>query len=171
MLGVLLLTVFYDLMTAVILGVFITNIVTIDRLTRIQLDGLFVTDGQNNNEMLNDEEKSALLNAQGSILLFHLDGPMSFGVAHAMKQQLEDFKNYQSLILDFSKASIVGVTTILVIEDIIQSAKDHDKAVYLTGINDTLHHSFSKLGVFSMIPQQHHLNSRIDAIKAIEISS
>ena len=165
--GVLFLTVFYDLMSAVILGMFITNIVTIERLTNIQLDGLFLTDGNKNNSKLNEEEKAALQKAEGKILLFHLDGPMSFGVANAMKQRFEGFTEYQHLILDFSKASIVGITTALVIEEIIKSEIANQKTIYLTGINESLRQTFLKLDILSIVPEQYQQKTRMDAIQSI----
>ena len=169
--GVLLLTVFYDLMSAVILGMFITNIVTIDRLTNLQLDGLFLSDGHRNNSKLNDEEKARLQAAKGKILLFHLDGPMSFGVASAIKYRFDGFTEYQHLILDFSKASIVGITTSLVIEELIKTEQASQKTVYLTGINESLRQTFSKLDILSIVPEQHQMHSRMDAIQSIERSA
>ncbi len=164
MMGVLLLTVFYDLMTAVLLGVFIINIVTIDRLTRLQLDGLFLSDGHKNTDKLTAEEQQALQNSEGKILLFHLDGPMSFGVAHEIKHRLEEFTDYQSLVLDFSHASIVGLTTALVIEDIIQSEIAHHRQVFLTGLDEHSRHSFSKLDILNLVPESKQLNCRLEAI-------
>lgn len=166
MLGVLLVTVFYDLLTAVVLGIFVTNVVTIDRLTNLQLDGLFVSDGDEDHDDLSDAENAALKAAKGSILLFHLDGPMSFGVAHAMKQKLDNFVRHHSLIIDFSKASIVGITTALVIEDIITNERCQGKTVYLTGLDDHTREAFSRLDIFDLVDENHVMTERMGAIKA-----
>jgi len=164
MLGVMFLTVFYDLMTAVILGVFIKNIITIDRLTRLQLDGLFITDGTHNTDKLPNEEKSALLACEGKTLLFHIDGPMSYGVAHEMQHSLEGYNQHQTLIIDFSNATIVGVTTGLVIEDIILSEHSEQRTVYLTGLNDSLKLSLGKLDIFKIVDDQHQFEQPLEAI-------
>lgn len=165
MVGVLLMTVFYDLMTAVVLGVFVTNIVTVDRLTSLQLDGLFVSNGDKDHDNLSEAENAALRAAKGNILLFHLDGPMSYGVAHAMKQKLDDFVRHHTLIIDFSKASIVGITTALVIEDIIGNEREHGRTVYLTGLDDTTRKTFSRLDIFDYVGEGHVMAERMEAIE------
>lgn len=166
MLGVMLTTVFYDLMTAVVLGVFIANMVTIDRLTKLQLDGLFLTDGSEDFAPLNETEQTLLREAAGSVLLFHLDGPMSFGVAHEMKHRIKDYSRHKTLIIDMSKSSIVGITSALAIEDIIRREKSVGGTVYLAGIGDPCRCSFDRLDIFKMVGKAEQFADRQSAIKA-----
>ncbi|MDA0707557.1 MAG: SulP family inorganic anion transporter [Proteobacteria bacterium] len=121
MASVMLITVFYDLMTAVVIGIFITNMVTIDRLTKLQLNGVFLSDGKRNHEGLDEAEKNALIGANGKTALLKLEGAMSFGIAEALKHLLDDFTNHETLIIDFGKSSIVGITATLVLEDMIKN--------------------------------------------------
>ena len=43
-----------------------------------------------------------------------------------------------------------------------------NKNIYLTGVDEKLRHSFSKLDVFSLVPEQNQMLTRIDSMKAIE---
>lgn len=80
MYGVLLLTVFVDLIVAVGIGVFIANILTIARLSELQAQDVKVIGDTDDTVVLNAEEKQLLDRAQGRVLLFYLSGPMIFGV-------------------------------------------------------------------------------------------
>lgn len=75
MYGVLLLTVFVDLITAVAAGVFVANLLTVKSLTDLQMQRLeTITAGADTNT-LNERERELLHQAQGHIILFCLGGP------------------------------------------------------------------------------------------------
>ena len=74
MYGVLLLTVFVDLIVAVGVGVFIANILTIERLSEIRAKQVKVISDADDEVVLNAEEKQLLDQAQGRVLLFYLVG-------------------------------------------------------------------------------------------------
>ncbi|MEL6311942.1 MAG: solute carrier family 23 protein, partial [Pseudomonadota bacterium] len=75
------LTVFVDLIVAVGVGVFVANVLTIDRLTRLQSSGIRAMDTTDEELPLSDEEREWFERGQGTTLLLHLSGPMIFGVA------------------------------------------------------------------------------------------
>ncbi|PCI62107.1 MAG: sodium-independent anion transporter [Kordiimonadales bacterium] len=166
MLGVMLATVFVDLMIAVGVGVFIANLVTIDRLTSLQLDGLFLTDGTNKSSKLTAAANKALAGFEEKVLLLNLAGPMSFGVAHDLKSRVREFTAYKTLIIDFSDAAIVGITSALVIEDIIRIEVEKGTPVFLTGLDDHIRKSFARLEIFALVPETHILPGYEDAISA-----
>lgn len=80
MYGVLFLKVFVDLITAVAVGVFFANLLTVKSLSDLQSKRvraiIHPTD-----EALAPEEQTLLEAGQGRIMLFQLSGPMSFGAA------------------------------------------------------------------------------------------
>ena len=69
MYGVMLLTVFYDLITAVGLGVFVANILTIQKLANIQADRVKAIDTHEDDRLANQEAKYLMKEAKGRILL------------------------------------------------------------------------------------------------------
>ena len=86
MYGVLLMTVFWDLIWAVLVGVFIANMLTIDSITETQLEGMdqdnpLSKDNEQSKNLLPSDEKALLDRCSGEVMLFRLKGPLSFGAA------------------------------------------------------------------------------------------
>ncbi|MEL7008599.1 MAG: SulP family inorganic anion transporter, partial [Cyanobacteria bacterium J06588_4] len=87
MYGVIGLTVFVDLIVAVGVGVFVANILTIERLSNHRADKVKAVTYDDEEIELNEEEKELLEQANGRVLLFYLSGPMIFGVAKAISRE------------------------------------------------------------------------------------
>jgi sulfate permease, SulP family len=128
---VLFLTVFVDLITAVLVGAFVANVLTIKRLTDVQSDRIqAITDPSEGNN-LTPAEQDILTQSKGNILLFQLGGPMSFGAAKSISRRLSLVKNYQALVLDLSEVPTIGVTAALAIESMVQDAIKRDRNVWI----------------------------------------
>lgn len=75
MYGVMLLTVFVDLIVAVGLGVFISNILVIERLSREQARQVkAISDADDDDVPLTESERKLLDKANGKVLFFYLSG-------------------------------------------------------------------------------------------------
>ena len=157
-LTVLFLTVFVDLIAAVMIGAFIANMVTIDRLSHVQLDGIHFTSGDEVSESVSGIIKQLMQQAGNKALLFELQGPISFGVARRIGRQLSEFKQHRILIIDLSKAVMVGITTSMIIEDAIIREQDSGRIVYLSGINQQIENNFKRLDVYNLIKQEHRFH-------------
>ena len=166
MIGVLLLTVFVDLITAVVVGIFIVNIVTISRLTHLQLDNLLITNGDDEDGAIGSAAEQELLRqAEGQIVLFHLHGPLSYGVARGVQGRLRAYTSHKILILDLTGASLVGITTSIAIEQIIIDAHETHKTVFLTGISLNARRSLMKLNIIDLVPSDFIFPFRRQAIE------
>ncbi|MFH7244324.1 MAG: SulP family inorganic anion transporter [Spirulina sp.] len=128
---VLFLTVFIDLITAVLVGAFVANVLTIKRLTDVQSSRIKTITDDTADSNLSPEEKAILAKAKGDILLFQLGGPMSFGAAKSISRRLSFVKNYQALVLDLSDVPTIGVTAALAIESIVQDSIKRDRQVWI----------------------------------------
>ena len=158
------LTVFVDLITAVAVGVFLANLLTIHALTDIQVkDMRAVTQGDNEN-WLTPDERSLLKAAKGLILMFHLSGPMSFGAAKSISRQLSIVENYEILILDLTTVPRLGVTTLLAIETLIKDALDQHREVFLVGAQDQVNRRLQQLDIVQKLPPTHQVRDRIAAL-------
>ncbi len=169
--SVVLLTVFVDLMVAVAVGVFIANILTIARLDELQSQSVKAITDDDDQIMLNPEEKAALDAANGRVLLFHLSGPMIFGVAKAISREHHAIANYDVLIVDLSEVPVLGVTSALAIENAIEEAIDEGREVMVIGANKKVKSRLEKLGIADVIPGDHWLDDRLLALnKGLAIS-
>ncbi|NES23757.1 MAG: SulP family inorganic anion transporter, partial [Symploca sp. SIO3E6] len=99
MYGVILLTVFVDLIVAVGVGVFVANILTIERLSKLQAQDVKTITDADDQILMSDQEKELLDLANGRVLLFHLSGPMIFGVSKAIARQQVAMEDHDVLIL------------------------------------------------------------------------
>lgn len=167
MYGVLFLTVFVDLIVAVGVGVFIANILTIDRLTKLQSDEVkTITDADEDEELqMTKEEQTLLDRAAGRVLLFHLSGPMIFGVAKAIAREHNAMKEHDILILDLHDVPILGVTASLSLENMIQDACDNERPVFIAGASDQALRRLEKLGVRRFVADEHIVETRTQALQ------
>lgn len=163
--GVVLLTVFVDLMVAVAVGVFIANILTIDRLSQVQNNAVKAITDADDQIVLSSEESKILDLANGRVLLFHLSGPMIFGVAKAIAREHRAIDSYDVLIVDLSEVPVLGVTSSLSIENAIQEALNAGREVMIVGATGKVKSRLEDLGIAGLIPDEHWMQDRLAALK------
>jgi SulP family sulfate permease len=163
--GVILLTVFVDLMVAVGVGVFIANILTIDRLSQHQAESVKAVTDADDQIVLSDEERKILDLANGRVLLFHLSGPMIFGVAKAISREHRAIANYDVLIVNLGEVPILGVTSSLALENAIHEAIDEGREVLVVGATGKVKRRLQKLGIGGLIPEHHWMSDRLSALR------
>ena len=165
MYGVVALTVFVDLIVAVGVGVFIANILTIDRLSSHRADSVKAITYDDEEIDLNTEEKDILEKANGRVLLFYLSGPMIFGVAKAIAREHNLVNTYGALVLDLSEVPILGVTSALALENAINEALEKGRQVFLVGVKGQAEKRLTKLGVMEKINDDHIFSDRTSALQ------
>ena len=165
MYGVIALTVFVDLIVAVGVGVFVANILTIERLSNHRADKVKAVTYDDEEIDLNTEQKQLLERANGRVLLFYLSGPMIFGVAKAISREHNLMNDYQALVLDLSEVPILGVTSSLALENAIEEAVEKGRHVFLVGVRGQAEKRLRKLGVMAKIPSQNITSDRTTALR------
>ncbi|QIZ70797.1 bicarbonate transporter BicA [Oxynema aestuarii] len=165
MYGVIALTVLVDLMVAVGVGVFVANVLTIQRLSDLQAKDVKAITDADDEILLEDEEKALLQEADGRVLLFHLSGPMIFGVSKAISREQAVVDNYDVLILDLSDVPLLGVTSSLAIENAIQEAREKGCQVFIVGATGKIKKRLEKFGILDLIPPQNLLMDRRVALR------
>lgn len=162
--SVVLLTVFVDLMVAVGVGVFIANILTIARLDELQSKSVKAITDADDQIVLTPKEKQALDSANGRMLLFHLSGPMIFGVAKAISREHDAIGTYDVLIVDLGEVPVLGVTSSLAIENAIQEATEDGREVLVVGATGKVKRRLETLGINKLIPHDHWMDDRLQAL-------
>ena len=165
MYGVIALTVFVDLIVAVGVGVFVANILTIERLSNHRADSVKAVTYDDEEIELNPEQKELLERANGRVLLFYLSGPMIFGVAKAISREHNLMNDYQALVLDLSEVPILGVTSALALENAIEEAVEKGRQVYLVGLQGQAERRLRKLGVMKKVPSTNIVEERTTALR------
>ncbi len=165
MYGVLFLTVFYDLITAVVVGAFVANLFTVKRLGDLQAKKVKAITSPDDETELEETEKQLLQQADGQIVLFQLGGPMSFGAAKSISQRMSIVKSYDVLILDLSDVPLIGVTAALAVETSIKDAFNKRREVFIVGAYGDVKIRLQRLQILQMVPLEHRVETRLEALQ------
>jgi SulP family sulfate permease len=167
MYGVLALTVFVDLIVAVGVGVFIANILTIEKLSNLQSKEVRTITDSDDDVKLSPIEKDLLNRAEGQVLLFYLSGPMIFGVAKAIAREHSAMQKVKTIIVDLIDVPMMGVTASLAIENVIKEAIEEGREVYLAGAKGATKIRLQRLKVLDMIPEENQVPDRKTALEKV----
>ena len=166
MYAVLLMTVFWDLIWGVLVGMFIANLLTVDGITQSQLQGMDDDNqpqalAQQSSRLSQDEQE--LIEACGNrLMLFRLRGPMSFGAAKGIHSRVAELHNYEALILDLGDVPRMGVTAALAVERMFQAAEARGQLAVVVGCNQRLVERLERFGVTNVMP------NRLQALKLVQ---
>ena len=168
MIMVLSLTVFVDLITAVVAGVVVAALAFVKQVADAQLSAAAGENAEPTDGL--SELESTLLGECGNRLIyFDLGGPLSFGAAadlgHHVRERISP-THHTSLVLDFSKVPFMDVSAARAVETIAQDAAYAGKHLYVCGINKQVTTSLEGLGVSELIPVTSRFETRVDALSA-----
>lgn len=162
---VIALTVLVDLIVAVGVGVFIANILTIERMSLLQAKSVKTISDADDTIVLNANEKRWLDEANDRVLLFRLSGSMIFGVAKAITREHNAIKDCDAIVFDLSDVTHLGVTASLTIESAIKEAIEKGRHVFIVGATGQTRRRLENLKVLSLLPPNHLFDSREEALK------
>ena len=163
MYSVLLMTVFWDLIWGVLVGMFVANLLTVDSITQTQLEGMDADNPPDAAEVrlhdLTTEEKSLVDQCGNALMLFRLRGPLSFGAAKGISARMGLIQNYKFLILDITEVPRIGISASLAIERMVQEAQTSGRTILIAGANSKLQQRLRQFGVHAEL-----VNSRREAL-------
>lgn len=165
MYGVMLLTIFVDLIVAVGIGVFIANILTIERLSRLQAKNIHAISDTDDSIPLSAEEKTLLERGKGRVMLMYFSGPMVFGVSRAIAREHENIHAFETVVFDLTDVPMMDTTVSLAIENAVKDAVEQGKKVFIVcPVSDT-RQTFQRMGLADVVGQDRLLESRVAALK------
>jgi SulP family sulfate permease len=162
---VIALTVLVDLIVAVGVGVFIANIITIDKMSALQSKLVKSVSTGDGDLLIPDVEKALLDQGKGQVLLFQLNGAMIFGVAKAIAREHNAIRDCKAVIFDLGEVSHLGVTAALAVENAVEEAIEKGRQVFVVGAVDTTRRRLEKLGLFQKLPSECTSLSRREALQ------
>ena len=163
MYAVMLMTVFWDLIWGVLVGMFVANLLTVDAITQTQLQGMDEDNPQKGDKLqienLSEQEQRLMESCGEQLMLFRLRGPLSFGAAKGISARMGLVSNYQVLILDITEVPRMGVTAALAIERMVQEAQLLGRVAFVAGANQRLKERLERFGVTAEV------TDRLDALQ------
>ena len=170
MFTVLLITVFVDLITAVAVGMIMASMVFMQRMVNLQLKSVTAITQPGEEAPLSNVEKELLAEAKGRVLLFHLQGPMSFGAAKDICRRMAAFDQYDVLILDLSDVPHIDFTSCRGVEDMIHDATNQGRSALLVGMKKPVLDALTKQGALRAVAGVNRHEAREQALRhALEL--
>ena len=148
--GVLLMTVFWDLIGAVLVGMFVANLLTIESLTHHQLGNMNTGTGH-----LSTQEQNLMKRCGDDLILFRMQGPLSFGAAKGISERMMLVRQYKVLLLDIADVPHLGVTASLAIERMVKEAERQQRRVLVTGASGKVKQRLAQFGIRHLIDERH----------------
>ncbi|MCP9841241.1 SulP family inorganic anion transporter [Synechococcus sp. J7-Johnson] len=164
MYGVILLTVLVDLIAAVGVGIFVANILTIEKMSTLETKSVKAISTADDDLNLPENEKALLDQGGGKVLLFQLIGPMIFGLAKTISREHNAIQECDSIVFDLSEVSHLGVTASLALENAVKEALEKQRNVYVVGAEGTTLQRLKSLKVYGLLPPDHVELSRAEAL-------
>jgi SulP family sulfate permease len=159
------LTVLVDLIAAVGIGVFIANILTIDKMSALQSKAVKSVSTGDGDLDISDSEREWLDRGRGQVLLFQLNGAMIFGVAKAIGREHNAIGDCRAVVFDLTEVSHLGVTAALAVENAVEEAIEKGREVFVVGASGTTRRRLEKLGLFNKLPSERTNISRPEALQ------
>ena len=147
--GVLLMTVFWDLIGAVVVGMFVANLLTIESITDHQLGSM-----DTGKAHLSTHEQELLERCGDDLILFHLHGPLSFGAAKGISERMMLVRQYRILLLDITDVPHLGVTASLAIERMVEEAEQNHRRVLVTGARGKVKRRLAQFGIHDLVDER-----------------
>lgn len=164
MYAVLLLTVFVDLVVAVGIGVFIANIITIEKLSASQAKNIKAISDVDGRLPLNKHQQDLLNQTKGQLLYFYLSGTMIFGVSKALSRELGSLGDHHALVIDLSDVSFLDDTVALTIENLIKDAQALEKDVIMLVNKPKNKEKLMRMGFEKLLSDADFVHDRTQAL-------
>jgi len=145
MIIVLGITVFYNLMAAVGVGLVMASLIFLQRMTDVQLASIVSVQTIEDASHL-DETHQELIRA-GNTLFYQLNGPMSFGSAKGIVRDFSTKSDYNRAILDLSNVPVIDYTTSRSISEICNICQEKSAEITIVGANTKVRHFLENIGI------------------------
>jgi len=160
------LTVFVDLITAVVVGLILAGFITAKWMEKEELKGLTSLAIPDDEKYFTDQERKALGKANGRIVVINLRGRFSYASARELIQHAHAVSvGYETIIFDMSEAAHVDTSAALAIDGFLSTVLSEGAQCYISGLSGPAKKTLGSLGVLKNIPASHVTASLLAAIK------
>jgi SulP family sulfate permease len=161
----LVLTIVVDLTTAVAVGMVMASVLFVKRMADTQMESMKLVFAPGQVPDLTPEEADILERAGGRIVIFHIEGPMSFGSAKDISRMLRNSGEKDVLIINLANVPFIDSSASISLEEVIADAQAAGDAVILCGLRIGVRKILDKIGVTRMIPPENVTVGRISALQ------
>ncbi len=165
MLVTLLLTVVVDLITAVAVGIVMASLLFVKRMADVQTGSARLLADKDETHHLSVEESDILKQAKGRVVLFHMEGPLSFGSARDISRLLSKSPEKDVLVIDLTDVPFIDSSASIALEEAIATIQREDDIVLLCGLQTRVRDTLARIGLIESLPTGHVLDTRLLALR------
>ncbi len=161
------LTVFVDLISAVVIGVVLASVYFVHQVAKEQIER--VRSIHTVRHKASARELEILDEAGNNLIVFDFSGPMSFGAAADLGHHARSILSTggaKILILDFERVPRLDVSSALAIETVARDANASGRIVYLCDMSPEVLSVLESLEADEHLPQSGHFNNLEEALEA-----
>ncbi len=101
----------------------------------------------------------------GCIVLFHVEGPLSFGSAREVARLLQSSIEKDVLAIDLRDVPFIDSSASAALDEVVQRLNDDGDTVLLFGARERVKLILDQTGVLDRLGRENLLDSRIDALR------
>lgn len=161
-------TVFVDLITAVAVGIVMASLMFVSRMAEVQLSSASVAATSDEAPHLSEEEAAILDRAAGRVVLFHVEGPLSFGSARDITRLMQSSAEKDALVIDMSRVPFIDTSAAMALEEAITGMREMSDTVIVFGMRDSVRDTLQRTGVLRLLEDQQLAANRLQALQAAE---
>lgn len=169
MLSTLLMTVFVDLITAVAVGFVMASVMFVSQMAEAQVKSAKFIYGADQLQHVLPEEAQIIRLLAGRIVLFSIEGPLSFGSARDVVKMIQNDAKKEVLILDFSHIPFIDSSAAAALQDIIERLIAANAKVLVFGARKEVLSMLRKTGIMMVLGEGHLTQSRLEALRLAHV--
>lgn len=159
MLTVLLLTVFWQLVYAVAVGLVLAAVLFLKRMSDVSADQVVIRDlnRAHEEEPLWENEIEIDPEIRKKVIFKHLNGPMFFGIVTDFRNQISDMSDIHLLVIRMVKVPFIDQSGLYALEAAIEELHKQDVIVALSGTNDQALKQLYNMNVVPGLVSERHV--------------
>jgi SulP family sulfate permease len=166
MISTLLLTVLVDLMTAVAVGFVLASVLFVSRAAETQTRNARFVFGADEVDDITPAEQEILDGCNGRLVLFHVEGPLSFGSARDISRIMLTEIDKDILAIDFGDVPFIDSSAAAALDEVILSLRADDDIVMLYGVRPQVQRTLEQTGTLAHLGDQRVFTTRLEALTA-----
>lgn len=163
---VLFMTVFIDLISAVLLGMALASVLFVKKITDAQLSEFGTLDSISELGHLVDALPANLL---AETFVYTFDGPIFFGETKNLAKAILGAGNAKTLVLNFEHAHhFIDQSCCYYLDDLVNGFRKDDKLVLILGLNGRVKTRLEKMECHAVLKEEFQVNRWTDVIERVK---
>jgi len=157
------LTVVFDLVVAIEIGMVLAMFLFMKRIADTTKIETLVTccNNDNENSMIKENNKE-------NIIIYEINGPLFFGMVHKFMDVMKEVNSsYDALVLDLTNVNAVDSSAIEVLERLFERCNKNDIKLLLANINEQPRKVLTSMGFVQLIGEDSIFDNREEAIESV----